>query len=83
LHWLKRWFARHRNPINLTLHVVGIPAAVSAIPLAAFQRWVWAAVFLLAGYALQFVGHVIEGNRSGEEELFRRMLGRGRARLNG
>jgi len=29
-----------------------------------------------AGYALQFVGHLIEGNRSGEEMLLRRLFGR-------
>jgi hypothetical protein len=30
----------------------------------------------VGGYALQFLGHLIEGNRSGEEMLVRRLAGR-------
>ena len=28
----------------------------------------------IGGYALQFIGHIIEGNRSGEEMFVRRLL---------
>jgi len=29
----------------------------------------------VAGYALQLIGHVVEGNRSGEERVIRKLLG--------
>jgi hypothetical protein len=49
---------------------------VAAIGLAIAQQWLWAAGLFLGGYALQLVGHAIEGNQSGEEMLFRRLIGR-------
>ena len=73
---IRRWFARHRNPTNLILHLAGVPTTIIAIPLAVMERWVLAAGLFLAGYALQFLGHIIEGNRSGEELLARRILRR-------
>ncbi len=75
---LRRWLARHRNPTNFALHVAGIPATLLAVPAVATGHWVVAAGLLVAGYALQFLGHIVEGNRSGEEELIRKLLGRGR-----
>ena len=73
---IRNWFARHRNPTNLALHAVGIPATILAIPLAATGRWVLAAGMLVCGYALQLLGHVVEGNRSGEENLIRKLFRR-------
>ncbi|MHC4715990.1 MAG: Mpo1-like protein [Planctomycetota bacterium] len=74
--WLKNWQARHRNRTNFLLHVAGIPATVAAAPLALLGHWLLGAGFLLGGYALQFLGHIVEGNRSGEEQLIRRLLHR-------
>ena len=71
------WRSRHRNPTNFLLHMVGIPACFVVAPvLLLLGRWALGAVFFVAGYALQFLGHLIEGNRSGEEMLLRRLLGR-------
>jgi uncharacterized membrane protein YGL010W len=74
----RSWRSRHRNPTNFLLHMVGIPACFVAAPvlLVLLGRWPLAAVFFAAGYALQFLGHLVEGNRSGEEMLLRRLLGR-------
>lgn len=36
----------------------------------------WFALFFVGGYALQFVGHCIEGNDMGEWILVKRLLGR-------
>jgi len=59
------------------LHAVGIPACFVAAPILLCFRQGWAAgICFAAGYVLQMVGHVIEGNRSGEEMLLRRLLGR-------
>ncbi len=77
--WLRNWFGRHRNRTNFALHMLGIPATVAALPLALLSHWLAAAGLFVGGYALQFLGHIIEGNRSGEEELFRRLMGRGKS----
>jgi len=74
---IANWRKRHRNPTNFYLHVVGIPACFIAAPaMLVFREWWLALALFVCGYALQFVGHFIEGNRSGEEMLLQRILGR-------
>jgi hypothetical protein len=81
---LAKWKKRHRNRTNFWLHMAGIPASFVAAPgLLIFRMWWPAVAAFAAGYALQFVGHLVEGNRSGEEELLRRLLERGKARRAG
>jgi hypothetical protein len=73
------WLKRHRNPVSFWLHMMGIPSCFIAAPLlAVWQRWAAAGAFFVGGYALQFIGHLVEGNRSGEEMLLRRLLHRDR-----
>ena len=72
----RKWPSRHRNRTNFMLHMVGIPATIFAVPLAVLDHWLLAGGMFLAGYALQFIGHVVEGNRSGEERVIRKLLGR-------
>jgi hypothetical protein len=71
-----RWLDRHHHPANFWIHMLGIPLTIAAIPLAATGRGLWAILLFVLGYALQFTGHAIEGNRSGEELLLRRLLGK-------
>ena len=60
--------------------MAGIPACFIAAPiLAVLGEWLWAAGLFVGGYLLQFLGHFIEGNCSGEEMLLRRLLGRGKS----
>ena len=74
---IENWRVRHRNPVSFWLHMVGIPACFVAAPIAlALRQWWWAAGLFVGGYVLQFVGHAVERNRSGEELLIRRILGR-------
>jgi hypothetical protein len=67
-----RWFvrdyvSRHRHPANAGLHLVGVPLApFGVIALLIAGEPAIALVFFLAGYALQWVGHAIEGNEVGE-----------------
>ena len=69
------WISRHRHPVSFALHVVGIPACFVAAPVLAILRAWWpAGIAFVGGYVLQFVGHFIEGNASGEEILLRRIL---------
>ena len=73
--------SRHRNPTSFWLHMIGIPACFLAMPvMLLMQQWLLAAVMFVGGYALQFAGHVVEGNRSGEELFIRKLLERRRAR---
>jgi hypothetical protein len=73
----QNWRSRHRHPASFVLHVVGIPACFVAAPILLIARqWVVAAGCFVGGYVLQFLGHFIEGNRSGEGLLLRRLLGR-------
>ena len=75
--WAQDWRRRHRNRTNFLLHMLGVPACFLAAPvLLILGQWLLALVVFAAGYALQFVGHLIEGNRSGEEIFLRRLFGR-------
>jgi uncharacterized membrane protein YGL010W len=76
---IANWRKRHRNATNFYLHLIGIPSCFVAAPVLAALGSYWLALAVFAaGYALQFVGHLVEGNRSGEEQLIRRLLGRRR-----
>ncbi len=76
---ISNWRRRHRNPTSFWLHMIGIPACFIAAPILLVSRqWPLAAALFVAGYALQFIGHLVEGNRSGEEMLLRRILGQKR-----
>lgn len=76
MRWIQNWPLRHQDRTNFYLHMLGIPATIVAVPLAILGRWPWAVGLFLGGYGLQYIGHVIEGNRSGEEELLRRIFRR-------
>jgi nucleoside-diphosphate-sugar epimerase len=55
--------ARHRNPWNRALHLVGVPLApVLVVVLLVLGRFREAAAAFVLGYALQWLGHRIEGN---------------------
>ena len=74
-----KWRTRHRNTTNFWLHMMGIPACFLAAPvLLVMGQWRVALASFVSGYALQFIGHLVEGNRAGEEMLLRRVLSRKR-----
>jgi len=81
--WIENWRRRHRHPVSLLLHIVGIPLTLVCIPLIAYQcfegQWGlwWRPLSLaIAGYFLQWLGHRIEGNELGEVVLVKKWLGR-------
>lgn len=81
--WLRNWLERHQHPVSRGLHYVGIPLTVlaPASALAAILSgrpllWVAAGALVFVGYALQWVGHVLEGNELGEVVLVKKLLGR-------
>ena len=65
---MAQFVAAHRNTWNRRLHLVGIPTlVVSGLLWAAAALidglWVWPAIMMPLGFACQFLGHAIEGNR--------------------
>jgi len=80
---LKNWLERHVNPASRILHFFGIPLTILAIPALVLGArtggliWYMAAlVLVVVGYALQFIGHGIEGNDAGEMILIKKLLGK-------
>lgn len=79
----ENWFQRHRHPVSLALHAVGIPAVVAGFGVLGVSAakpiphvgW-WFAGLFAGGYALQFIGHAIEGNDAGELILVKKLLGK-------
>ncbi len=77
---MRRFFAnyvqRHQNAWNQCLHLLGVPLTFVGSPIfLALGREGWAIGAFLAGYALQFLGHAIEGNDAGESILVKRLFG--------
>jgi hypothetical protein len=71
----ENWKSRHLNAVSFWLHMAGIPACFVAAPIMLIlQQWWWALGLFVGGYIVQFVGHWIEGNQSGEEMLVRRLF---------
>lgn len=81
--WIRDWRERHQSRVSVILHAVGIPLTIAALVVLIVQlidwRWdLWYRPLLLAvaGYFLQYLGHVYEGNEMGEVIAVKRRLGR-------
>ena len=74
--FVTNYIERHQHPADQLLHLIGVPLTflVSLGFLIAGEPW-WALGCFVAGYALQFLGHAIEGNDAGEVVLVKRWLG--------
>lgn len=74
---LVSYLARHQHPANLVLHIIGLPVTFG-LPwvFIAEKKWWWALGAFVIGYALQFLGHAIEGNDAGETILVKKLLGK-------
>ncbi len=75
---LRNWLERHRHPFNFWIHIIGIPLAIAGIGMFLFgpwSAWPWALAAFVGGYALQYVGHRVEGNDLGEWAAIKRLLG--------
>src|SRR5438105_12269730 len=71
------WRLRHQLPFNFYIHLIGIPLAVSSLPLLLLfpYQWYWALGAFVVGYLLQWIGHRAEGNDVGEWAAIKRLLG--------
>lgn len=75
--FLINYLARHRNWTNRILHLIGVPVTfLVSVVLLCYGTWSWALASFVVGYALQFLGHWVEGNDPGEVVLVKRWLGR-------
>ena len=79
--WLANWIERHQHPFSRGLHYVGIPLTVAAVGLAGWQLaggqsnlWPRPVGLFAPGYVLQWVGHLIEGNDTGEIIVIKKLL---------
>jgi uncharacterized membrane protein YGL010W len=59
---LDEYEANHQSPACKATHAVGIPLIALSLPLVVFN-WRRALAFFVLGWALQFVGHALEGRR--------------------
>ncbi|QDU64244.1 hypothetical protein Pan216_51330 [Planctomycetes bacterium Pan216] len=73
---LSNWMERHQDPVSFALHMVGIPMTIIAVGFLIAGWWLTALILFVGGYAIQFVGHAIEGNDAGELIVFKKMLGK-------
>lgn len=60
--FVENYKEKHQHPLNRLTHSIGIPMIVISLPLV-FFNWRWALVLFIVGWALQFLGHAIEGNQ--------------------
>lgn len=79
---VENWLERHRHPVSLALHLVGIPPTILGVLLIpvylcflSFPTFLFALAMFVGGYCLQFLGHVFEGTDPGEVIYFKRKLG--------
>jgi len=74
---VENWRKRHRSRASFWLHMIGIPGCFIVGPLLLiFAQWWLGVGMFVGGYALQLIGHLVEGNRSGEEILIRKLIDR-------
>ena len=64
--WIAQYSASHQHPLNRLTHTFGIPMILVALPLLVagifWRPALWLGVGLFAaGWALQFLGHAVEG----------------------
>jgi hypothetical protein len=73
--FVRDYLSRHRNPWNRAVHLVGVPLApVLFIYLLVRGEFLLAGAAFVVGYALQWIGHQIEGNEVGEWVLVQKLF---------
>lgn len=58
--WITNYHHDHQHPINRKIHEVGVPVILASLPIFLFNKKLGAAMFI-GGWAVQFLGHAIEG----------------------
>lgn len=75
------WLERHRHRGSFVLHLIGIPPTIVGVLLAPLYLvlvsgpiFLFSMALFLGGFAVQFLGHAIEGSEPGEITALRRWL---------
>lgn len=75
--FITNYIQRHQNGWNQLLHLVGVPLTfIVSVVFLVQDNWQVALGCFVGGYALQFIGHAIEGNDAGEVVLVKKWLGK-------
>ena len=75
--FISDYFSRHRHPVNLALHLVGVPQAFWGMYQLVAGNWRWGMVNSFLGYLSQWLGHFrFEGNEMGEVLLIKKIVAR-------
>ena len=66
--WIAEYSQSHQPPLNRLTHTFGIPLIMLSLPILlvslVWHRLLWVGITLFVmGWALQFIGHAIEGRR--------------------
>ena len=66
--WIAQYGRSHQHPINRVCHTVGIPLIALSLPLFLVSSvmpggWRLPLALFVIGWALQFLGHAVEGKR--------------------
>jgi len=70
------WLLRHQNTFSFWIHMIGIPLAfIGLVAMFVVEPWYWGLAALVAGYVLQYIGHLVEGNDMGEWVAVKRLFG--------
>ena len=74
--FLQNYLERHQHPASQCLHLAGVPLTfIASVACLTQNEWWLAGACFFGGYALQFLGHAIEGNDAGEVVLVKKLLG--------
>ncbi len=75
------WLERHRHVGSFLLHMIGIPPTLVGvllvpvcIALVSWPIFLFSLALFLGGYAIQFLGHALEGSEPGEVAHLRRLF---------
>ncbi len=60
--YMEKYEHEHHNGWNKLLHGIGIPIIFVGVVLLVMMQWRWGLVAFVAGWAMLFLGHKIEGN---------------------
>ena len=75
--FVRNYIARHQNRANQIFHWVGVPVTFGlSVHFLINSESLLATYAFVGGYALQFIGHAIEGNDAGEVVLIKKMFGK-------
>jgi uncharacterized membrane protein YGL010W len=80
---VENWLDRHQGRVSFALHMIGIPVSVLgllmlpiSLPAGSIAVFILSIALFVGGYAMQFLGHALEGSDPGEIVLIKRKLGR-------